>query len=376
MAPIRCAHLLHHQNHSTTETVDALPSLQKRRRIQLHIAGSSGSSPQLLQHHRFYWFFLACFNLLKHVLRCFKHFKPRISTCLQTWPLQHMSVHMSVFHSIPCSLPTNIHSLQQHLKRCCPRACSLAIQHHDLRPQGGRIFCHAKYPPWRIAAEENPFTLSDHYLTISDLLCICYQYHLIYTVIYCWYLHQKAPCLQDRIHSSQVLSDVGLIASQVRAQMRHLQPLVAVHLSKTTSNPFQEKISRLPEINGFQMFPMSFEVLLAHNHHFSSLVYIFWCSFSWFFMVFHHFSVGVFMMTLRAINRETASPCPSGGAPGAAPRPSGHQGPGHKCDSPKSPWDLGLWAETIRNVPKKKADHGSFRNYIYGKAECLRVFSP
>jgi hypothetical protein len=30
--------------------------------------------------------------------------------------------------------------------------------------------------------------------------------------------------------------------------MRHLQPLVAVHLSKTTSNPFQEKISRLPEM--------------------------------------------------------------------------------------------------------------------------------
>lgn len=48
MAPIRCPHLLHHQNHSTTETVDALPSLQKRRRIQLHIAGSSGSSPQPL----------------------------------------------------------------------------------------------------------------------------------------------------------------------------------------------------------------------------------------------------------------------------------------------------------------------------------------
>ena len=110
--------------------------------------------------------------------------------------------------SIPCSLPTNIHSLQQHLKRCCPRGCSLAIQHHDLWPQGGEENAK-KYPRANCCSK-----IRLHYLTISDLLCICYQYHLIYiynyyiiyiyilyTVIYCWYLHHCA--LSPRPHSQQ-----------------------------------------------------------------------------------------------------------------------------------------------------------------------------
>ena len=251
--------------------------------------------------------------------------------------------------SIPCSLPTNIHSLQQHLKRCCPRGCSLAIQHHDLWPQGGEENAK-KYPRANCCSK-----IRLHYLTISDLLCICYQYHLIYIynyyIIYIYIIYCNLLLISTPL---RLVSKTAFTAAKCSPMLASLpakwEPKCATcSPSWRCTCPRQLRTRSRKKSAGFQKwFPMSFEVLLALTSLF--IIGLFSDVQLWFFMVFHHFSC-LFSWWLWAI---LGTALPFRGRPrssSTAKRP-----PGPRAQMRLSSVTLRPWSFLGRNYQKLGTD--------------------